>query len=143
MLTGTFKNVQKGGRTEIILPALGVKDKGWKKHCAMVQQVIEHSGRRRMYQGADVPSEERKAHVYCRNGRVSPRCVVRSTKTVSSDTIRHSNVQDEFSVYRPLRRGATSEAQNAQIPQDVIEANNRWRKLCRSKGLTPGGSMMK
>jgi hypothetical protein len=65
--------------------------------------------------------------------------VQRQFPLVLSDTV---NVQDEFSVYRSLRRGATSEAQNAQIPKEVIEANNRWRKLCRAKGLTPGGSMM-
>jgi hypothetical protein len=65
--------------------------------------------------------------------------VQRQFPRILSDTI---NVQDEFSVYRSLRRGATSEAQNAQIPKEVIEANNRWRKLCRAKGLTPGGSMM-
>jgi len=34
------------------------------------------------------------------------------------------------------------EAQNAGIPQNIIESNNRWRKLMRSKGLTPGMSMM-
>jgi hypothetical protein len=65
--------------------------------------------------------------------------VQRQFPRVLSDTV---NVQEEFSVYRSLRRGATSEAQNAQIPKEVIEANNRWRKMCRAKGLTPGGSMM-
>jgi hypothetical protein len=51
-------------------------------------------------------------------------------------------VTDQYSVYRSLRRGATAEAQNARIPQEVIEANNRWRKHARSRGLTPGMSMM-
>jgi hypothetical protein len=51
-------------------------------------------------------------------------------------------VKEEHGVYRSLRRGATGEAQNAQIPADVIEANNRWRKHARSRGLTPGMSMM-
>jgi hypothetical protein len=51
-------------------------------------------------------------------------------------------VKEEHGVYRSLRRGATGEAQNAQIPADVIEANNRWRKHSRSRGLTPGMSMM-
>jgi hypothetical protein len=51
-------------------------------------------------------------------------------------------VKDEYSVYRSLRRGATAEAQNAQIPTSVIEANNRWRKHSRSRGITPGMSMM-
>jgi len=52
------------------------------------------------------------------------------------------DVEDEYSSFRSLRRGATSEAQNCQIPKEVIEANNRWRKQSRSRGLTPGMSMM-
>jgi hypothetical protein len=51
-------------------------------------------------------------------------------------------ITEEFSTFRSLRRGATSEAQNVKIPRDVIEANNRWRKISRAKGLVPGFSMM-
>ena len=51
-------------------------------------------------------------------------------------------VEDDYSMKRSLRRGATAEAQNAQIPTDVIQANNRWRKFSRAKGMTPGMSMM-
>ena len=51
-------------------------------------------------------------------------------------------VKEEFSVYRSLRRGATAEAQNVQVPSSVIEANNRRRKHARSCGLTPGMSTM-
>jgi hypothetical protein len=47
-----------------------------------------------------------------------------------------------FSMRRSARRGATSEAQNSGIPDDVIEANNRWRKKFRSKGLNPRMSML-
>jgi hypothetical protein len=59
--------------------------------------------------------------------------------SVVPDSVR---VAEEYSVYRSLRRGATAEAQNAEIPQNVIEANNRWRKHSRARGLTPGMSMM-
>jgi hypothetical protein len=51
-------------------------------------------------------------------------------------------VSEEYSAFRSLRRGATAEAQNARVPKEVIEANNRWRKHSRSRGLTPGMSMM-
>ena len=54
----------------------------------------------------------------------------------------HIKVQDEYSSLRSFRRGATAEAQNAGIPGDVIEANNRWRKHCRSRGSLPSMSMM-
>jgi hypothetical protein len=43
-------------------------------------------------------------------------------------------ITDEFSTFRSLWQGATSEAQNAKIPREVIEANNRWRKLSKAKG---------
>jgi len=56
--------------------------------------------------------------------------------------LKDAMVEEEYSVYRCLRRGATSEAQNVGIPQEVIEANYRWRKHMRSKGLVPGMSMM-
>ena len=51
-------------------------------------------------------------------------------------------VGDEYSVRRSLRRGSTSEAQNVQIPKEVIEANNRWRKHMRSNGVVPSMDMM-
>jgi hypothetical protein len=51
-------------------------------------------------------------------------------------------IHEEFSVYRSLQRGATSEAQNVAIPKDVIESNNRWRKFSRAKGMTPGMPVM-
>ena len=51
-------------------------------------------------------------------------------------------IRDSYSIYRSLRRGATSEAQNQGIPQEVIQANNRWRKFSKANGLTPGMSMM-
>ena len=52
------------------------------------------------------------------------------------------NIRKEFNIGRSLRRGVTAEAQNVGIPKEVIEANNRWRKHARAKGLTPGMTMM-
>ena len=52
------------------------------------------------------------------------------------------DVEADYSVYRSLCRGATSEAQNAGISEEVINAHNRWRKVMRAKGLKPGMSMM-
>jgi len=47
-----------------------------------------------------------------------------------------------YSMHRSGRRGSTAEAQNSEIPSWVIEAINSWRKNFRSKGLTPGMSML-
>ena len=51
-------------------------------------------------------------------------------------------VNEEFSISRSARRGATAHAQNCGVPETVIQANNRWRKFQRSRGMTPGMSMM-
>ena len=38
------------------------------------------------------------------------------------------DVAEFYSVYRSLRRGATSKALNVRIPEAVINMNNKWRK---------------
>jgi hypothetical protein len=48
-----------------------------------------------------------------------------------------ANVEEEYSSSRFFKRGATSQARKKQIPADVIEANNRWRKEERARGSTP------
>ena len=45
-------------------------------------------------------------------------------------------VAEFYSVYRSLRRGATLETLNVQIPETVINMNNKWRKEMRSNGYT-------
>jgi hypothetical protein len=45
-------------------------------------------------------------------------------------------VDDEYSAGRSFKRGATSQARIKEIPKDVIEANNRWRKEERARGST-------
>ena len=47
------------------------------------------------------------------------------------------DVKKEFSTYQSFCQGSTSEAQNASIPEEVIQANNRWRKRSRAKRLKP------
>jgi hypothetical protein len=53
------------------------------------------------------------------------------------------NIKD-FSFDRSFRRGATAEAQNQHIPEEVINANNRWRASEGAKGgkVAKGGNMM-
>jgi hypothetical protein len=65
--------------------------------------------------------------------------VQRRFPKILSDPVK---VTEEFSTFRSLPRGDTLEAQNVKIPREVIEANNRWRKTSRAKGLIPGYSMM-
>jgi hypothetical protein len=51
-------------------------------------------------------------------------------------------VEDEYSVSRSFKRGATAQARNMGIPPDVIEANNRWRQKERARGSTPHMSLL-
>ena len=67
------------------------------------------------------------------------RIVQRRCSNLIADSV---NIEEDYSMKRSLRRGATAEAQNAEIPTSVIEANNGWRKFSRAKGMTPGMSMM-
>lgn len=53
-----------------------------------------------------------------------------------------TKIQDEISVRRSLRRGSTTEASNRKIPREVVEANQRWGKHQRSRGILPSMSMM-
>ena len=46
-------------------------------------------------------------------------------------------IREDFSINRSFRRGSTAHALNQNIPQAVIEAHNRWRKIERSKGRKP------
>ena len=62
----------------------------------------------------------------------------KSPKTIPASV----DVADEFSISRSARRGATAHAQNSRVPKEVVEANNRWRKYQRSRGVMPGMSMM-
>jgi hypothetical protein len=49
------------------------------------------------------------------------------------------DVEGGYSIRRSLRRGSTSEAQNAGMGPDVIDFNNRWRMVERAKGKAPSG----
>ena len=52
------------------------------------------------------------------------------------------DVTTAFSVERSLRRGATCEALNVNIPEPIVNANNRWRKEMRANGMKPSFSMV-
>ena len=52
------------------------------------------------------------------------------------------NVEEEISARRSPRRTFTTQAQNAGLPKEVIEANNRWRKHMRSRGGLPSMDMI-
>jgi hypothetical protein len=53
-----------------------------------------------------------------------------------------TKVDEEYSVSRSFKRGATAQARNMDIPRDVIKANNRWRQKEKSRGSTPHMSLL-
>jgi hypothetical protein len=52
------------------------------------------------------------------------------------------NVMEVYSLHRSLRRGSTTRATNRGVPKEIIEMNNRWRKLEAARGRRQGMSMM-
>ncbi len=50
-------------------------------------------------------------------------------------------VRERFGVYRSLRRGSTTHAQNQGVKEADVERNNRWRKVEAAKGKAASLSM--
>lgn len=51
------------------------------------------------------------------------------------------DISEEFGISRSFWRGATSEAVNAGVPPDVIDANNRWRRVHQAGAKAPSMTM--
>ena len=51
-------------------------------------------------------------------------------------------IREEFSINRSFRRGSATHAQNQKIPEPVINAQNRWRKVEAAKGRRAKFSML-
>ena len=47
------------------------------------------------------------------------------------------DVNEKYNLYRSFRRGATTRAREMKVPPDVIEMNNRWRKVQNKQGSLP------
>lgn len=47
------------------------------------------------------------------------------------------SVEDRFSIYRSLRRGATTRATELEIDERIVNMNNRWRKFQNRSGGMP------
>ena len=52
------------------------------------------------------------------------------------------DVEQEYSFRRSLRRGSTTHARNRGVPADVVDFNNRWRKIERAGNRDPSLSML-
>ena len=57
------------------------------------------------------------------------------------NVLRDPDTIPSYSMSRSGRRGATLEAGNVQIPQRIVDDNNRWRKWQRAQGRTPSFTM--
>jgi hypothetical protein len=56
--------------------------------------------------------------------------------------LKELNIREDFSINRSFRRGSSTHAQNMKVPANVIEAQNRWRKVERAKGNRPKFTMI-
>ena len=55
------------------------------------------------------------------------------TNTIPSDV----DVRKSFNVHRSFRRGTTTRAKEMNVPESIIELNNRWRKVQGKQGGLP------
>ena len=46
-------------------------------------------------------------------------------------------IDERFKLYRSFRRGATTRAKEKEVPEPIIEMNNRWRKFQNKQGSLP------
>ena len=51
-------------------------------------------------------------------------------------------IAEKYSIFRSFRRGATTRAREMDLPDGVVEVNNRWRKVERNQGSKPKLSMV-
>ena len=56
--------------------------------------------------------------------------------------LRDHDIREEFSINRSFRRGSSTHAQNARVPPEVVDTQNRWRKIERAKGKKPSLAMI-
>ena len=52
------------------------------------------------------------------------------------------DIAEDYLLVRSLRRGSTTLAQVLQVPKEVIDLNNRWRKIEAAMGREPSLPMM-
>jgi len=51
------------------------------------------------------------------------------------------SVHEDFGIARSFRRGATTQARNAGVSENDINAMNRWRTADQAKGVKPKAKM--
>ena len=144
MLTGRFK--REVGEKVFCQP-LAIESKSGAKICEWFWRSLEMLSAQNITSGPmfRVKGKEKGSFKRATTADLNPNFIdllERVKKRWSNVFGEQVNIRKEFSIGRSLRRGVTAEAQNVGIPREVIEANNRWRKHARSKGLTPGMTMM-
>jgi hypothetical protein len=150
-MSGRFKR-QVG--VKVYVQPLAIESVSGLKFRLWMHRALQEHGKAGTFNGPIFRVEDRKK----RNGEIGERAYKRA-KVRDLDNVfrpllvrvqnRHPetigpdvNVEEEYIASRSLKRGATSQARNQQIPPDVIEANNRWRKIERARGSTPHMSLL-
>jgi hypothetical protein len=67
---------------------------------------------------------------------------LQEVQNANSDLIpREVNVHEDYGIARSFRRGATTQARNAGVAENDINAMNRWRTADQAKGVKPRAKM--
>jgi hypothetical protein len=145
VLIGRFKNVT--GEKQFFQPvafksASGIDNRLWAHRAIMAYNVFGIT-RGPIFREAGGTSEGKIKR--CKMGALEPafhdvlkRVQERWPHVIAPTVV----VEDDYSIRRSLRRGSTTQAGNQEIPREVVEANQRWRKHERSQGVLPSMGMV-
>ena len=68
--------------------------------------------------------------------------ILKASNSLAGKEFKEHNIREDFSINWSFCRGTSTSAQLAQVPTDIIELANRWKKIERSKGRKPKLSML-
>jgi len=67
---------------------------------------------------------------------------LRKVQSERSDLIGQAvDIEDSYNIRRSFRRGTTTRAREVKVPKDIVELNNRWKKVERKSRGMPRLSM--
>ena len=135
-LMGRFKN-ETGERNLIIVlsnvTSGGIQIRKWVEGLAMM---LRAEGRNKCVGPAICDSNGFQMEMWKLNGELHS--ILHQIKDTNPLLLPEGVLIDErFKLYRSFRRGATTRAKEKEVPEPIIEMNNRWRKFQKKQGSLP------
>ena len=133
---GRFKN-ETGERNLIIVlsnvTSGGIQIRKWVEGLAMM---LRAEGRNKCVGPAICDSNGFQMEMWKLNGELHS--ILHQIKDTNPLLLPEGVLIDErFKLYRSFRRGAITRAKEKEVPEPIIEMNNRWRKFQKKQGSLP------